>query len=67
MPEGFPIIEEAPTTRVVEKGREATLTCRAVGKQPLNIIWLKDLLPFQPNERFSFLGENGGTFFPLSL
>ncbi|XP_035710661.1 tyrosine-protein phosphatase Lar isoform X4 [Folsomia candida] len=60
-PDGFPRITEAPNTRVVEKGRTATLICNASGMQPINIVWLKDLLPIQPSDRFQMIGPGGAT------
>jgi hypothetical protein len=60
VPEGFPMILDPPLTKVVEKGRTATLICNASGQPPLTIIWLKDLLPIQPSDRFEFIGINGG-------
>ncbi|ODN02995.1 Tyrosine-protein phosphatase Lar [Orchesella cincta] len=61
LPAGFPKITEGPTKQSVEKGRTATLTCRATGMQPINIIWIKDLLPVQPSERIEFTGPGGAT------
>jgi len=54
------MILDPPSTKVVEKGRTATLVCNASGQPPLTIIWLKDLLPIQPSDRFEFIGINGG-------
>lgn len=60
VPVGFPLILDPPMAKVVEKGTTATLTCNAAGNHPLKIVWLKDLLPIQPSERFQFIGDIGG-------
>lgn len=62
MPHGFPKITEGPTKQSVEKGRTATLTCRAQGTPPINIIWIKDMLPVLPSDRIEFTGPGGGKF-----
>lgn len=63
LPPGFPKILEGPAKQSVEKGRTASLQCRAMGTSPMNIVWIKDLLPVLPSERIEFSvqsGVNGG-------
>ncbi|XP_017884551.1 tyrosine-protein phosphatase Lar isoform X7 [Ceratina calcarata] len=56
LPSGFPLISQAPTTKVVEMGHNAVLQCSAVGSPPPIISWVKDMLPIDTtNPRYTVL------------
>ena len=57
-PPGYPIIEENPSLKAVEKGRNAVLQCTATGDPPPRIYWLKDFLPVNlQDERITLLSR----------
>ena len=50
------MITQAPTTKVVEKGHNAVLSCSAVGSPAPIISWMKDMLPIDAsNPRYTVL------------
>ncbi|VDP36950.1 unnamed protein product, partial [Soboliphyme baturini] len=51
LPTGFPRIVEDPRLRAVEKGSSETMTCNARGDKPLTVLWLKNFLPVDMNNR----------------
>ncbi|XP_076680114.1 tyrosine-protein phosphatase Lar isoform X4 [Andrena cerasifolii] len=54
LPNGFPLISQAPTTKVVEIGHNAVLLCTAVGSPPPIISWARDMLPIDTtNPRYT--------------
>ncbi|XP_032669119.1 tyrosine-protein phosphatase Lar isoform X6 [Odontomachus brunneus] len=56
LPTGFPMITQAPTTKVVEKGHNAVLLCTAIGSPPPIIFWVRDMLPIDTsNPRYTVL------------
>ncbi|XP_024227995.1 tyrosine-protein phosphatase Lar isoform X11 [Bombus impatiens] len=56
LPNGFPLISQAPTTKVVEMGHNAVLLCTAVGSPPPIISWVRDMLPIDTtNPRYTVL------------
>nr|XP_012139448.1 PREDICTED: tyrosine-protein phosphatase Lar isoform X6 [Megachile rotundata] len=56
LPSGFPLISQAPTTKVVEMGHNAVLICTAVGSPPPIISWVRDMLPIDTtNARYTVL------------
>ncbi|XP_034180771.1 tyrosine-protein phosphatase Lar isoform X5 [Osmia lignaria lignaria] len=56
LPDGFPLISQAPTTKVVEMGHNAVLLCTAVGSPPPIISWVRDMLPIDTtNPRYTVL------------
>ncbi|XP_075224407.1 tyrosine-protein phosphatase Lar isoform X3 [Lycorma delicatula] len=57
LPSGFPQITQAPSTKVVEIGHNAVLTCAAVGTPPPQISWVRDMLPIETatNSRYTVL------------
>ncbi|XP_023318195.1 tyrosine-protein phosphatase Lar isoform X3 [Trichogramma pretiosum] len=56
LPQGFPMITQAPTTKVVEKGHNALLSCAAVGSPTPIISWMKNMLPIDTtNPRYTVL------------
>ncbi|XP_012226664.1 tyrosine-protein phosphatase Lar isoform X6 [Linepithema humile] len=56
LPTGFPMITQAPTTKVVEMGHNAVLLCAAVGSPPPIISWVRDMLPIDTsNPRYTVL------------
>lgn len=57
LPSGFPQITQAPSTKVVEIGHNAVLTCAAVGTPPPKISWVRDMLPIDTtaNSRYTVL------------
>ena len=64
-PPGYPIIEENPSLKAVEKGRNAVLQCTATGDPPPRIYWLKDFLPVNlQDERITLLSRGK---LPVSL
>ncbi|XP_020288957.1 tyrosine-protein phosphatase Lar isoform X6 [Pseudomyrmex gracilis] len=59
LPIGFPMITQAPTTKVVEMGHNAVLLCTAVGSPTPIISWVRDNLPIDTsNPRYTVL-ESG--------
>ncbi|XP_024937646.1 tyrosine-protein phosphatase Lar isoform X10 [Cephus cinctus] len=59
LPTGFPMITQAPTTKVVEMGHNALLSCAAVGSPSPIISWNRDLIPVDTsNPRYTVL-ESG--------
>ena len=55
-PPGYPIINENPMLKAVERGRNAVLQCSATGDPPPNIYWLKDFIPVDlSDERITLL------------
>ncbi|XP_070160478.1 tyrosine-protein phosphatase Lar isoform X5 [Polyergus mexicanus] len=56
LPMGFPMITQAPTTKVVEMGHNAVLLCTAVGSPTPIISWVRDMLPIDTsNPRYTVL------------
>ncbi|XP_029170273.1 tyrosine-protein phosphatase Lar isoform X8 [Nylanderia fulva] len=56
LPMGFPMITQAPTTKVVEMGHNAVLLCAAVGSPTPIISWVRDMLPIDTsNPRYTVL------------
>ncbi|XP_025161579.1 tyrosine-protein phosphatase Lar isoform X7 [Harpegnathos saltator] len=56
LPTGFPMITQAPTTKVVEMGHNAVLLCTAIGSPPPIIFWVRDMLPIDTsNPRYTVL------------
>ncbi|KZC05677.1 Receptor-type tyrosine-protein phosphatase delta, partial [Dufourea novaeangliae] len=56
LPNGFPLISQAPTTKVVEVSHNAVLLCTAVGSPPPIISWVRDTLPIDTtNPRYTVL------------
>uniref|UniRef100_S4RC26 Ig-like domain-containing protein n=1 Tax=Petromyzon marinus TaxID=7757 RepID=S4RC26_PETMA len=45
LPMGFPVIDNGPVLRVVERTRLATMLCVVSGTPDPEITWYKDLLP----------------------
>ncbi|XP_032454535.1 tyrosine-protein phosphatase Lar isoform X4 [Nasonia vitripennis] len=59
LPKGFPMITQAPTTKVVEKGHNAQLSCSAMGSPMPIISWMRNQLPIDTsNPRYVVL-ESG--------
>ncbi|XP_014472440.1 PREDICTED: tyrosine-protein phosphatase Lar isoform X5 [Dinoponera quadriceps] len=56
LPTGFPMITQAPTTKVVEMGHNAVLLCTAVGSPVPIISWVRDMLPIDTsNPRYTVM------------
>lgn len=56
LPSGFPMITQAPTTKVVEIGHNAVLSCAAVGSPRPIISWVRDMMPIDTsNARYTVL------------
>ncbi|CAK9817641.1 Tyrosine-protein phosphatase Lar [Anthophora quadrimaculata] len=56
LPSGFPLISQAPPTKVVEVGHNAVLPCTAVGSPPPIVSWVRDMLPIDTtNPRYTVL------------
>ncbi|XP_076757588.1 tyrosine-protein phosphatase Lar isoform X5 [Xylocopa sonorina] len=56
LPSGFPLISQAPLTKVVEMGHNAVLLCTAIGSPPPIISWVRDMLPIDTtNPRYTVL------------
>ncbi|XP_044590201.1 tyrosine-protein phosphatase Lar isoform X7 [Cotesia glomerata] len=56
VPVGFPVITQSPTTKVVEMGHNAVLSCTAIGSPPPIISWIRDMVPINTsNHRYSVL------------
>ncbi|KOC68733.1 Tyrosine-protein phosphatase Lar [Habropoda laboriosa] len=59
LPSGFPLISQAPQTKVVEMGHNAVLPCTAVGSPAPIVSWVRDMLPIDTtNPRYKVL-ESG--------
>ncbi|XP_065084231.1 tyrosine-protein phosphatase Lar isoform X2 [Ochlerotatus camptorhynchus] len=57
-PEGFPVITQSPTTRVIEIGHTAVMQCKATGTPPPKIYWIKDMKRVDmTNPRYSINSE----------
>ncbi|XP_023289127.1 tyrosine-protein phosphatase Lar isoform X2 [Orussus abietinus] len=50
MPMGFPVITQAPITKVVELGHSAMLSCTAVGSPTPIISWVRDMIPINTSD-----------------
>ncbi|KAI4499442.1 hypothetical protein M0802_005338 [Mischocyttarus mexicanus] len=62
LPAGFPMITQAPATKVVEMGHNAVLLCGAVGSPAPIISWVRNMLPMDTsNPRFTVLDDEPGT------
>ncbi|KAG8039216.1 hypothetical protein G9C98_003523 [Cotesia typhae] len=60
VPVGFPVITQSPTTKVVEMGHNAVLSCTAIGSPPPIISWIRDMVPINTsNHRYSVLDSVG--------
>ncbi|XP_020708529.1 tyrosine-protein phosphatase Lar isoform X6 [Athalia rosae] len=56
LPPGFPMITQAPTTKVVEIGHNAVLSCAAVGSPRPIISWVRNMMPIDTsNARYTVL------------
>ncbi|XP_076229923.1 tyrosine-protein phosphatase Lar isoform X5 [Nomia melanderi] len=56
LPNGFPLISQAPITKVVETGHNAVLLCTAFGSPTPIISWVRDMLPIDTaNPRYTVL------------
>ncbi|XP_039285607.1 tyrosine-protein phosphatase Lar-like isoform X1 [Nilaparvata lugens] len=60
LPSGFPQITQAPSTKVIEIGHNAVLTCSAMGTPAPKISWVREMLPIDPatNSRYTILKNN---------
>ncbi|XP_066595289.1 tyrosine-protein phosphatase Lar isoform X3 [Prorops nasuta] len=59
LPNGFPMITQAPVSKVVEKGHNTFLPCTAMGSPPPIISWMRDMIPIDTsNPRYTVL-ESG--------
>ncbi|XP_043260658.1 tyrosine-protein phosphatase Lar isoform X5 [Colletes gigas] len=57
LPNGFPMISQAPTSKVIEVGHNTMLICTAVGSPPPIISWVRNGLPIDTtNPRYTVLG-----------
>lgn len=53
---GFPLITQAPQTKVVEMGHNTVLACTAVGSPAPIISWVRDMMPIDTsNPRYTVL------------
>ncbi|XP_053987358.1 tyrosine-protein phosphatase Lar isoform X7 [Hylaeus volcanicus] len=59
LPNGFPLISQAPTTKVVEMGHNAVLLCMAIGSPPPIISWVRDTLPIDTSNPHYTVLESG--------
>ncbi|XP_011315054.1 tyrosine-protein phosphatase Lar isoform X2 [Fopius arisanus] len=56
LPRGFPVITQAPTTKVVEMGHNALLSCTAIGSPTPIISWIRNMVPINTsNPRYVVL------------
>ncbi|XP_044016557.1 tyrosine-protein phosphatase Lar isoform X5 [Aphidius gifuensis] len=56
VPVGFPVITQSPTTKVVEMGHNAVLSCTAIGSPTPVISWIRNMLPINTsNPRYTVL------------
>lgn len=56
LPVGFPVITQAPTTKVVEMGHNAALSCTAIGSPKPVISWIRNMVPINAsNPRYTVL------------
>ncbi|XP_076625271.1 tyrosine-protein phosphatase Lar isoform X9 [Colletes latitarsis] len=56
LPNGFPLISQAPTSKVIEVGHNTVLVCTAVGSPPPIISWVRNGLPIDTtNPRYKVL------------
>ncbi|XP_017767249.1 PREDICTED: tyrosine-protein phosphatase Lar isoform X4 [Eufriesea mexicana] len=56
LPNGFPLISQSPTTKVVEMGHNTVLVCTAIGSPPPIISWVRDMMPINTsNPRYTVL------------
>ncbi|KAK0074040.1 hypothetical protein PV326_012814, partial [Microctonus aethiopoides] len=67
VPVGFPVITQSPTTKVVEMGLNALLSCTAIGSPTPIISWIRNMEPIDTsNPRYSVLDSgaslNNGFF-----
>ncbi|XP_015116835.1 tyrosine-protein phosphatase Lar isoform X1 [Diachasma alloeum] len=59
LPVGFPLITQAPTTKVVEMGHNALLSCTAVGSPTPIISWIRNMVPINTsNPRYVVLDSS---------
>ncbi|XP_051170943.1 tyrosine-protein phosphatase Lar isoform X3 [Leptopilina boulardi] len=66
LPNGFPMITQAPTTKVVEMGHNALLSCSAIGSPSPIISWVRNSVPIDTsNPRYTVL-ESGALQITMS-
>nr|CAD7398702.1 unnamed protein product [Timema poppensis] len=60
LPDGFPQITQAPSTKVVEIGHNTVLLCSAIGTPSPEITWVRDMMPVNTGDNHRYRVMDSG-------